>query len=292
MEDDSENQYLENMTDFEDVPGNYQAEDEHTPSSDPVMPGGLYPTLEDYPVTKIDHIKTHQHGGALRLGNIDSDNLGCKSNRAWDSSVRRRSGCVDAIAYAVPFNMFFKLTDVPLFRALEISDVERKTLPATLEPGYTMPKLTWLGGPATRTHYLDAVAQMLQRGYAGAFLAQGGITCRIALWVDRHLLVRFAKGPSTRITEYGRGFVSRGVIEEPDGSLSEELLTREVVMPVAWLGLKARALAWLERAWAWYSSSQSPSPPPGLGLAWLWPEPGLEDFGRLNSVHLFKMSVG
>ncbi|KAJ7678403.1 hypothetical protein B0H17DRAFT_1139464 [Mycena rosella] len=65
-----------------------------------------------------------------------------------------------------------------------------------------------------------------------------------------------------------------------------------VVMPVAWLGLKARALAWLERAWAWNSSGQSPSPPPGLGLVWLWPEPGLEDFGGLNPVYLFKMSVG
>ncbi|KAJ7675513.1 hypothetical protein B0H17DRAFT_1182793 [Mycena rosella] len=62
-------------------------------------------------------------------------------------------------------------------------------------------------------------------------------------------------------------------------------------MPVAWLGLKARALAWLERAWAWYSSGQSPSPPLGLGLAWLWPDPGLEDFGRLNSVHLFKIHI-
>ncbi|KAJ7693839.1 hypothetical protein B0H17DRAFT_1132228 [Mycena rosella] len=62
-------------------------------------------------------------------------------------------------------------------------------------------------------------------------------------------------------------------------------------MPVAWLGLKARALAWLEWAWAWNSSGQSPSPPPGLGLAWLWPEPGLEDFGGLNPVYLFKMSI-
>ncbi|KAJ7480839.1 hypothetical protein FB451DRAFT_1171427 [Mycena latifolia] len=47
-------------------------------------------------------------------------------------------------------------------------------------------------------------------------------------------------------------------------------------MPVAWLGLKARALAWLERAWAWDSSGQSPSPLVGLGLAWLGPEPGPE----------------
>ncbi|KAJ7656597.1 hypothetical protein B0H17DRAFT_1146140 [Mycena rosella] len=62
-------------------------------------------------------------------------------------------------------------------------------------------------------------------------------------------------------------------------------------MPVAWLGLKARALAWLERAWAWISSGQSPSLSPGLGLAWLWPEPGLEDFGGLNPVYLFKIST-
>ncbi|KAJ7621709.1 hypothetical protein DFH06DRAFT_1448127 [Mycena polygramma] len=47
-------------------------------------------------------------------------------------------------------------------------------------------------------------------------------------------------------------------------------------MPRAWLGLKARAWAWLGRALAWESSGPSPSPPPGLGLAWLGPRPGLE----------------
>ncbi|KAJ7635451.1 hypothetical protein DFH06DRAFT_1139382 [Mycena polygramma] len=47
-------------------------------------------------------------------------------------------------------------------------------------------------------------------------------------------------------------------------------------MPRAWLGLKARAWAWLGRALAWESSSPSPSPPAGLGLAWLGPRPGLE----------------
>ncbi|KAJ7693018.1 hypothetical protein B0H17DRAFT_508489 [Mycena rosella] len=62
-------------------------------------------------------------------------------------------------------------------------------------------------------------------------------------------------------------------------------------MSMAWLGLKARALAWLEWAWAWNFSGQNPSPPPGLGLAWLWPEPGLEDFGGLNPVYLFKIHI-
>ncbi|KAJ7653609.1 hypothetical protein DFH06DRAFT_1133760 [Mycena polygramma] len=46
-------------------------------------------------------------------------------------------------------------------------------------------------------------------------------------------------------------------------------------MPRAWLGLKARAWAWLGRALAWESSGPSPSPPAGLGLAWLGPRPGL-----------------
>ena len=43
-----------------------------------------------------------------------------------------------------------------------------------------------------------------------------------------------------------------------------------------WLGLEARAWAWLERAWAWIFSSPSPSPQTGLGLAGLGPRPGLE----------------
>ncbi|KAJ7684089.1 hypothetical protein DFH06DRAFT_1117908 [Mycena polygramma] len=46
-------------------------------------------------------------------------------------------------------------------------------------------------------------------------------------------------------------------------------------MPSAWLGLKARAWAWLGRALAWESSGPSPSPPAGLGLAWLGPRPAI-----------------
>ncbi|KAJ7463992.1 hypothetical protein FB451DRAFT_1179834 [Mycena latifolia] len=59
-------------------------------------------------------------------------------------------------------------------------------------------------------------------------------------------------------------------------------------MPVAWLGLKARALAWLEQAWACDSSGQSPSSRVGLGLAWLGPEPGPPACGPGSGLKIFK----
>ena len=43
----------------------------------------------------------------------------------------------------------------------------------------------------------------------------------------------------------------------------------------AWLGLKARALAWLRRPVAWQIPSQGRGPRPWLGLAWLWLRPRL-----------------
>ncbi|KAJ7478863.1 hypothetical protein B0H11DRAFT_1916545 [Mycena galericulata] len=46
---------------------------------------------------------------------------------------------------------------------------------------------------------------------------------------------------------------------------------KRVVLPRAWLGLEARAWAWLERAWAWAWDSSGQSPRPLLGLGW----PGL-----------------
>jgi len=43
----------------------------------------------------------------------------------------------------------------------------------------------------------------------------------------------------------------------------------------AWLGLKARALAWLRWPVAWQIPSQGRGPRPWLGLAWLWLRPRL-----------------
>jgi hypothetical protein len=42
----------------------------------------------------------------------------------------------------------------------------------------------------------------------------------------------------------------------------------------AWPGLKARALAWLERARAYLNLRPGPDGGLGLGLAWFGPEPG------------------
>ena len=63
----------------------------------------------------------------------------------------------------------------------------------------------------------------------------------------------------------------------PETIFSLVLVSRRVhvVMPRAWLGLKARAWAWLGQAWAWTISSLSPSLLTGLGLAWLGLRPGL-----------------
>jgi hypothetical protein len=72
----------------------------------------------------------------------------------------------------------------------------------------------------------------------------------------------------TLVTQYDVELVQR--IESVVGKKMELWL----VMCRAWLGLKARALAWLRRARA--SSNRKPGPPQGLGLglAWLWLRPG------------------
>ncbi|KAJ6503131.1 hypothetical protein DFH09DRAFT_878689, partial [Mycena vulgaris] len=100
----------------------------------------------------------------------------------------------------------------------------------TLEPGFLDTRLVWLGPEATRASYLDLGAKLTHRPWAGAFLALGGFANHIAMWLDIDLPRRFARGPSTRITEYHRGFMLRAAVQSPTGQpTEEEMLTRDQV---------------------------------------------------------------
>ncbi|KAJ7681804.1 hypothetical protein B0H17DRAFT_1138234 [Mycena rosella] len=100
--------------------------------------------------------------------------------RIWPNIFENMDSIEDllnlAIFYGIPFNIFYKMSEIPLFQEQsQVTDLERKTLPGTLEPGYPDTKLTWAGnGADTLAKYLDLVATLLTRPYAGAFLMKGG----------------------------------------------------------------------------------------------------------------------
>ncbi|KAJ6458027.1 hypothetical protein DFH09DRAFT_822722, partial [Mycena vulgaris] len=154
--------------------------------------------------------------------------------RTWSCVLKNMNRIEDllnlAIRFAVPFSIFIRMKDLPDFAPESISEVEKRTLPGTLEPGFMETRLVWMGGENTRTSFLDLAAKMLRRPWAGIFLTMGGFANRIALWIDVDLPHRLAKGPSTRVTEYNRGFMTRGRVQSADGGISdEELLTRDQV---------------------------------------------------------------
>ncbi|KAJ6568331.1 hypothetical protein DFH09DRAFT_1080710 [Mycena vulgaris] len=109
-----------------------------------------------------------------------------------------------AIRFAIPFFIFIRARDIPSFESKSIPEAERRTLPGTLEPGFTDTRLMWLGGEATRASFLDLVAKMLWRPYAGAFLCLGGF--------------------------YHRGFMLRAAVQSANGEPGEEeMLARDQV---------------------------------------------------------------
>ncbi|KAJ7095535.1 hypothetical protein C8R44DRAFT_644756 [Mycena epipterygia] len=108
--------------------------------------------------------------------------------------------------------------------------MELRTFPITLEPGFREPELTWQGGGVpTRNAFLQNAGNLLGRPHAGAFLMKGGIINRIALWINPDLPLKLAQGPSTRVTEYYRGFVLRGRVASEIGIAGEVSLTRDQV---------------------------------------------------------------
>ncbi|KAJ7675477.1 hypothetical protein B0H17DRAFT_1207663 [Mycena rosella] len=132
-----------------------------------------------------------------------------------------------AIRYGIPFNLFFKMSEILLFQEkARVTDLECRTMPGTLEPDYSDTNLTWLGGVNTLARYLDLAAILLKWLYAGAFLMMGGLANHIALWIEKTLPGRFAKGPSSRITEYNRGFMRKAVVQP---ELAPVDLTRDQV---------------------------------------------------------------
>ncbi|KAJ6525791.1 hypothetical protein DFH09DRAFT_860026, partial [Mycena vulgaris] len=153
--------------------------------------------------------------------------------RAWPCIFKDINSIEDlltlAIRFAIPFFLCIRQKDVSHFAQSQISDMERKTLPATLEPGFSELSLTWNGGPNTRTAYMNLAGNVVRKPWAGAFLALGGIINRIALWIDIDLPHRYAQGPSTRVTEYYRGFMLKGVVQSGDEMGEEEVLARDQV---------------------------------------------------------------
>ncbi|KAJ7090663.1 hypothetical protein C8R44DRAFT_597092, partial [Mycena epipterygia] len=135
-----------------------------------------------------------------------------------------------AIRFGIPFNIFYRVSDLHLLRNSDIAAMELRTFPITLEPGFREPELTWQGGGVpTRNAFLQNAGNLLGRPHAGAFLMKGGIINRIALWINPDLPLKLAQGPSTRVTEYYRGFVLRGRVASEIGIAGEVSLTRDQV---------------------------------------------------------------
>ncbi|KAJ7701866.1 hypothetical protein B0H17DRAFT_1128083 [Mycena rosella] len=214
-EDDSENQYLENMNlDVSGysplgVPGDKDGylTARSARSELPGMPGGPYweNVEEAAPLLKTEHFNALLVWAAAMTSMTNEFEL---KEIVWDAQLLNQGILIFddprgqsmgdlltmAIKYAVPFQLYIRMRDLPLFIAHDIPDVERISLPATLELGFSETGLKWLGAHATRTVWVDLVAKMLCRPYAGVFLAKGGIMNRIAPFIDKDLPVRFAKG--------------------------------------------------------------------------------------------------
>ncbi|KAJ6583152.1 hypothetical protein DFH09DRAFT_1309393 [Mycena vulgaris] len=99
--------------------------------------------------------------------------------RAWVGLYKNMESMEDllnlAVDHAIPFYLYVRMSNIPLFRAVKISEVKRWTLPATLEPRYEDTRLVWSGPKNTRAWLFDLVGKMIQKPYAGAFLELGAL---------------------------------------------------------------------------------------------------------------------
>ncbi|KAJ6462718.1 hypothetical protein DFH09DRAFT_1113832 [Mycena vulgaris] len=256
MSDDTENQHFENMRE-----GSHHSSPNRGAQCDPsppahqeelVMPGGPGP---DAPLTPLPvdprflydvecETRMELMGGIMNWAPIDplliekgvlifDDPRAQIRMRTWPC-IFQNMDCIEdlltlAVRFVIPFFLCIHMKDVPLFAQTEISEVERRTLPATLEPGFTDVRLAWRGGANTRASFFDLAGRMLQKPYAGTFLDLGDFANRIALWIDIELLQRRAKGPSTRVTKYNRGFMLKGIVQAEDSNGEAEMLTRDQV---------------------------------------------------------------
>ncbi|KAJ6476560.1 hypothetical protein DFH09DRAFT_1342441 [Mycena vulgaris] len=137
--------------------------------------------------------------------------------RAWPCIFRDMKTIDDlltlAVRFAIPFYLCICMKDIPAFEQTEISELERKTLPATLEPGFTDAQLHWNGGANTRASYMNLAGTLVRTPYAAAaFLALGGFVNRIELWIDIEVMGRCAR-----------------VVQCEEGGGNPETLTRDQV---------------------------------------------------------------
>ncbi|KAJ7704938.1 hypothetical protein B0H17DRAFT_1126559 [Mycena rosella] len=172
-------------------------------------------------------VPMHIYGGMWERLQLGALLRGSAKRSAYHSTTDH---AIPSREYAIPFSIYVRMSNVPIFRMLDIPDVEHNSLPTTLELGYATTGLSWMGGPATRTISFNLVGKILRLPYASTFLAKGGIRNKIALWIDSSLAAQFAKGPSSGINEYGCSFMKRGEVTGTDGVTRDELLTREQVL--------------------------------------------------------------
>ncbi|KAJ7264719.1 hypothetical protein C8J57DRAFT_1623610 [Mycena rebaudengoi] len=101
-----------------------------------------------------------------------------------------------AILYGLPLQkLFVKSGDIPLFKQPELSTLELNTIAE------------------------ENVGVVLNRPHAGAFVAEGGMLSWITQMFDKDLVNRFARGPSTKVTEYQRGRVVTGRLSGAPGDV-------------------------------------------------------------------------
>lgn len=255
LSDNTENRFFENMP--EDVPmGNLPIVE--ISSDDPFDANATDPrqNYKFQPVTKTDYLAALMDWApvvteddphmdpivglvwdraAIERGILVFDDPRAQIRmRAWSVIFKGVNSIKDlltlAVRFAIPFNIFYKVADLHLLRNLDIAPMELRTFPSTLEPGFRETELKWQGGGvATRNVYMQQASNGLSRPHAGAFLMKGGLVNRVALWINPDLPRKLAAGPSTRVTEYYRGFVLRARVASNLGIGGEVSLTRDQV---------------------------------------------------------------
>ncbi|KAJ7347361.1 hypothetical protein DFH08DRAFT_960699 [Mycena albidolilacea] len=110
-----------------------------------------------------------------------------------------------ALRFGMPFEIYTDLNRVGRFRDVQLSALERKTLPAVYAYGHGDQLMRWSGGGEEQYRVYQGSLHILGWPNAVAFLAMGGICKFVAEVYAPDLIQCFARGPSPQVAEFVAG---------------------------------------------------------------------------------------
>jgi hypothetical protein len=110
-----------------------------------------------------------------------------------------------ALRFGMPFEVYTDLNRVNRFRNVNLSALERNTLPSVYAYGYGDQLMQWSGGGEEQYRLYQGSLHILGRPNAVAFLGMGGLCKFVAEVYAPDLADRFARGPSHQVAEFVAG---------------------------------------------------------------------------------------